>query len=370
MSSGSTALAHPGARFVDTQQVTDAVAEFERRGFAVLAPVRAAAYIPPGYQVSANVVEFTADDTYTAGGKTCLKRTALDRLAGAAGLSWVAEKCVRTDDGTDPHLCTYRVVVRVPAFDGGFSEVVASKTVDLREGAPAVVDVYERAQRKNKTKAKADAELAQMRLFIAEVCEAKAKNRAIRAALSLPAGFDSGHRGQFVALKLVHTGDYGDPEINREAARLRMLRDFGVEGVAAALYGPQAAHAAAPAPETKAPPQRAEQRDTDALDVPYSETTAEPEPLATEPQHTQQQPVQQALVMAPVDAALLADRKGKLGAGKNQVTEQQITGWAERQPDVFNRLVEKLRAMPDVAPPEAERPEWLPNDDETPGWMR
>ncbi len=166
-------------------------------GANVLAPAMKITHLPPSHQISFMVVHFPTDGIRTKqdrdgniiadsqqsngvwyatdGGKLAHHRSALDQLAQAAGITWVSEKCGRTDDPRVPYKWSYRMTLRVKGLDGQVREVSREHELDLRSND----------KDKSAAAAKAGRGLNNARVHGAQLCESKAANRAIRAALGL-----------------------------------------------------------------------------------------------------------------------------------------------------------------------------------------
>jgi hypothetical protein len=165
--------------------------------------------------------------------------------------------------------------------------------------------------------------LAIQRSFILRHAESKAKLRAIRDCLALKTAYlPKELERPFVCPKLVFTGDFGDPEINRAVAMRIAERSLGLDGPAASLWGPRAL----PQPEAEhvidltgparhaPPPVGATPVDRDIDDAPPVDTERG-EPIPFDGLNTE---AQQAQLIA------LAEIKGRLGTGPHQRSEVQI----------------------------------------------
>jgi len=179
------------------------------------------------------------------GGQLGLSKVVLDKLAGAAGVSWSPLLCHRTDDGRDPHYCSWVAVGTVRHFDGSSITIQAHKEMDLREGSAQVEALWERYNAElAKFKAgksgkqwppkEPTAQIREMRLHIQAHAESKAKNRAIRSI-----GIKSSYTAQelakpFAVARLMATGRSTDPELQREFQRMQFAHAIGADQ---ALYG-------------------------------------------------------------------------------------------------------------------------------------
>ena len=210
----------------------------------VLSPVARISAVPPGHAITLSIVQVAARDgrdggeTYSLdGGRRGLAKSALDKIAGAAGISWNPRQSGRLDDGSDPLYCHMREVGVIRDLDGSERIISGEVEMDLRDGSPTVAELRRQAAKKQRDP---EAQISQMRAFILRHAESKAKNRAIRQALGVKSGYtESDLRKPFVCPKLVFTGDFGDPELNREVAVMIARKALGVGGDADSLYGPR-----------------------------------------------------------------------------------------------------------------------------------
>lgn len=227
--------------------------------------------IAPGWAASLMHVPFHPEkDTYRAESKRGLSKALLDQLAAAAGLMPVPEGCRRIDSGREPHLCAYRYEARLRDLDGQWRPSVATREIDLRDGSATVEQMEAQAKRSGKDISGA---LAQQRAHIVSLAESKARNRAIRQALSLPAGYEPAAlaKGVFIVVRASFIGRFGDAETDRAVALMASAAALGIS-LPPGLFGvslppaPQAAPALPPpevfealdydsAPPAEAPPE-------------------------------------------------------------------------------------------------------------------
>ncbi len=185
-------------------------------------------------------------ETYRLPGssKLGLSKQALQRIAAAAGLSWMPSESRRLDDGSDPHYCHYRAVAMRKNFDGSLAMLMAEKVMDLREGSAQVESMVSKSDSKAARGGTADSrtaglekvrkQLVETRLHILGHAETKAQLRVIRS-LGIATGYDEATlQKPFVVVSVSFTGRTDDPELKKifghEIAR-NML------GAHAALYG-------------------------------------------------------------------------------------------------------------------------------------
>lgn len=172
----------------------------------LVSPATTVGELPAGCVLALSQVVVSAgdEDTYGVSGKRGLLKHSLDRIAGAAGISWDALASGRLDDGSDPHYCHFRAVGSYRAFDGARVAISGEVEIDLRDGSPQI---------------ESEKQLAQARKFILRHAESKAKNRAIRSL-----GVKTSYKAEeltkpFVVAKVMFTGHSEDPVIRREFAR-------------------------------------------------------------------------------------------------------------------------------------------------------
>lgn len=210
----------------------------------VLAPVNRLDFIMPLHAVSLRLIQIDPrdkrGDVYAPlggeDGERALTKTALDKVAAAAGISWDYNACGRTDDGSDPRYASYRAVGTIQDLDGSFRQVVANKAMDLRPGSAACQRMVEAAQRKDKNATEANCRELRMAMeHILAHAESKAFNRAIRKALGIKQKYSVEELCKpFVVPKLVFTGDSEDPALREVVAQRIIDRAFSAQGN---LYG-------------------------------------------------------------------------------------------------------------------------------------
>jgi len=184
----------------------------------LIAPIVALDHIPLFFEVSLRVVSIDpremrdGGECYSVpGGKLALGKSALAKLALAAGIQWDAMRSGRLDDGSDPYYVHYRAVGAWPDFDGRtVLQISGSKVLDLREGSATLEKLAA------ESKDGGEKRVREMRAFILEHAESKARNRAIRQALALRSSYTREDlQKPFVVPRLVETGRCDDPELRR-----------------------------------------------------------------------------------------------------------------------------------------------------------
>jgi hypothetical protein len=281
--------------------------------YHLVAPAPSCGTLPEGCEVAlSSVLVDVAAETYPVagggggddegggGGKRGLSKSALDRLAAAAGVSWDPVQSRRLDDGSHPHYCLFKSVGHVRQFDGSTVTIVATKEMDMREGSAQCEALrtrwrnkherWERGGRRGYEPRPPDAQINEMRLHLVGHAESKARNRAIRS-LGVRTSYTAAELAKpFVVARLMFTGQTSDPELRRAFALKRA--DAMLAGVAA-LYGPPAERApsmmlASPVPPPALGAPREPDEDEELPDEPPPppaavETPAPPAPVAAAP---------------------------------------------------------------------------------------
>lgn len=273
----------------DAQKADQVLASMAAHAHLV-SPAPTCGQLPEGCSlVLSQVLVESGTETYEIpGGKLGLGKVALDKIAGAVGLSWDPVGCRRLDDGSDPHYCHYQAVGRLRDFDGSERVLTGEVEIDMRDGGAEVESVRLREAKKKAAQGanyRGDggaSELAQVRKFILRHAESKAKNRAIRGLGVRPAYTQAELQKPFVAARVQFTGQTNDPE----------LRKMFAEKTAEAFLGAkQAAYGGASAPPAlpqhfghSPPPVGAVPADDEALEPSYfAELPAVPAAAAAPP---------------------------------------------------------------------------------------
>jgi hypothetical protein len=218
---------------------TTALLQEAQQSWNLVSPSPAIAQIPEGCAIAlAAVFVDPKHDTYPipGGSKLGIGKAGLDRIRGALGVKPVPNECGRIDDGSHPYYVRYRWVGYFHDFDGTKVPVVGEKIMDLRDGSAMTENLHRIARAKGKKGA--DSELAQMRAFILEHAETKARLRAIRS-LGVKTSYEAAELAKpFVAARLQFTGDFKDPET--KGYFQRKLTDNFLDASAAAFGSGQA----------------------------------------------------------------------------------------------------------------------------------
>jgi hypothetical protein len=297
----------------DAARITEAL-EAAASQCHLVSPATSCGTLPEGCAVALSTVRVDVAETYPiAGGdgdsagsaKVGLSKTALDRIASAAGVSWDPERSHRLDDGRDPRYCAFLAVGTLRHFDGREVVIQGTKEMDLREGSAQVEALMERYRAKLKRWEASgkrgypprdpSAQIREMRLHILGHAETKARLRAIRA-LGIRTSYSTQELAKpFVVARLMFTGETADPELRREFARMQAT---ALLAGARALYG-DAAMARDSVPQFRPAPAPALGRgqvddDDEGAPSPAAQPAPEPQPApaaapaqATPPQPTE-----------------------------------------------------------------------------------
>lgn len=231
-------LGLPTRPVADAETIHGALMHASGVGCNLLCAPTAIQYLPPHYQAAIRVVRFPpprlsqdpqgrSDGTWylTDSGRAALHKSAIDALASAAGITDVHEAC--SVEVVDRHYWRATWVVRCRSLDGAWLYRRASREVDLREDSDTVQDMRATAAKRGRT---ADDQIRKARVNGAANAESKARNRAIRAALGLKAGYTAEEAARpFVFPVLLYLPPV-DPEISRMQAAAEL-------GIAAEVYG-------------------------------------------------------------------------------------------------------------------------------------
>lgn len=221
--------------------------KYAAENYNLVSPMTAVGRLPEGFGIAFSMVRVDVRDvaqggeTYTTGGQVRgMVKSALSRIANAAGICIDPEGSRRMDDGSDPSYCAWRAVGTITHFDMTKQTEAWNKQVDLRDGAPALQSMKARLR---DPKGSIEKQLREARLFIQELAEAKAWLRVVRSLCSLKSGYlPEELRKPFVVVKLMWTGESEDPELRRRFAELAAIKVLGLGdtmGSAAKLFGAQ-----------------------------------------------------------------------------------------------------------------------------------
>lgn len=238
MATASTALAKFQQTSRNATAITQALEEAAQH-YHLVSPATSVGQLPEGCGIAMSTVLIDPDpkngEVYPIKGsdKLGLHKTALEKIAAAAGISWDSAQSRRLDDGSHPHYCAYRAVGTYRSFDGTEVQILGTKQLDLREGSDQAKE--------------AGRGLPTQRQFILEHAESKARLRAVRS-IGVRTGYTREElKKPFVVARMTWTGESADPELRRAFA---LKQADAMLGGVRALYG----HGANPVPSGPALP--------------------------------------------------------------------------------------------------------------------
>lgn len=236
--------------FKDAPSATEALTQASQRAHLV-APATVCATLPEGCEVAlAAVMVDVNTETYNLAGKVGLGKSALDRIAAAAGVSWDPVQTRRIDDGSDPRYCHYKAVGTVPEFDGRQRFICGEVEIDARDGSPQIDEIIKKAKRADPPR-DPSSQILELRKFLLRHAESKAKLRAIRS-LGIRTSYDKAElQKPFIVARLMFTGQSDDPEARRF---FRGRIADAMLGATAQLYGHSTGAPALAAPVGHRPP--------------------------------------------------------------------------------------------------------------------
>lgn len=183
-----------------------------------------AATPPIGCEIAINSILLSSDplkgDVYDAkGGKWGLSKSAIDRIALAAGVKVVESTMLSYAQ----RMCSYRVTVEVRRFDGSTVHSTATKLMDLRPGSPYLASLT-------------DLQSKQQLAMLPAHTETKARLRATRALLGIRSYTAEELKLPFVTAAIMFTGRTEDPELKKLFA-VGMMQQF--LGASSSMYAGQ-----------------------------------------------------------------------------------------------------------------------------------
>lgn len=225
--------------YADVDTITDMLAQAAEH-YNLIGPL-AVGEIPEGFSVVMSVIALEqpddngkSPDVYNVGGALWgLSRVAVERIAGAAGVSTVSSICT----GQALNYCQYTVTVSRQDIDGSVRHATKSKTMDLREGSGQLDAMRKQAQGGNTRGGgprDPDKQVREQRLHLAAHAETKAWLRAVRTLLGLQSFTLGQLKKPFAVPKLQFTGRSTDPELKRIFAIGLMQSALGIRGM---MYG-------------------------------------------------------------------------------------------------------------------------------------
>lgn len=226
---------------VETPRTLEEVrSRYSEQNYNLLVPQTSMEMLPAGVIPAVTLVKADMDvknggDLYPVeGGNLAPTKTLLNKLAAAGGVTWLDSR--RVDDRRHPHYVEWTVTAQMTLPDGSVRRETSSKTIDMREDTgdgrgsdlQRVITTAERARDgQGRDPAR---EIEQVRMFLQEHAESKAKNRCIRALLGLRTSYSRQQlQRPFAVAKLVP--DPQDPFAQRAVVA-------NVLGATRALFGP------------------------------------------------------------------------------------------------------------------------------------
>ncbi|MCG8434746.1 MAG: hypothetical protein MJA83_12010, partial [Gammaproteobacteria bacterium] len=246
----------------------NAVLAWAAKNTNLVTPAARVGTIPEGCSVAFVVIwcdpelKKNGGDCFPVSGERMPAKHILDQIAQAAGIKWDPQLGGRVDDASHPHYCHYKAVGHVTHFDGTEAVLVREKQMDLRDGSPFIRKLEKDAAKKDRNP---EDQIIELRGFILEHAESKAKNRVIRSL-----GMKTSYTKQeleakpFVVAKLMFTGETDDPERRRHFANMRAEKMLGGTR---ALFGVPSAQQVE-GQRSKAPPPPVAASAVDADDFP------------------------------------------------------------------------------------------------------
>lgn len=208
-------------------QIADVIREIEETGNAiVLTPSSAISHVPEDHAMVVRQLRFDPGrDFYRTTSGHALHKGALEKVAAAAGVNWVVDRCGRVDDRTIINYWEFQAVgeYRDPQT-GTIRRKKAVASMDLRDGAATCEEIIERHRSKigsrNDYKTQEDAdkkarsEILQLRRFGAERADTRAHLRVIRSVTDVRNNYtDRECAMTFVLVSMVYQPQ--DEEIRR-----------------------------------------------------------------------------------------------------------------------------------------------------------
>lgn len=287
---GGNELARLAGCWTDLDEACATLARAQAAGH-LISPAASVSALLPGTALSTSLVLVDVKtETYPAlnGKGVALKKEALDRIAGAAGVGWEHPVVLLEQK----HRIILSVRGSLMQFDGTIRPLEGTKEIDLRDGSSAVEQMIEEAIAKERKwlednrqqgdavargRARAAKAIAQKRGAMTALSDTGARLRAIRS-LGVRQAYDPAELVKpFVAARLVFTGRTGNPDIDRSIAE-RVAERFLSAGDA--LFGRRAPVAETPrqVPVEVRDVRTPEEREEDAREAAQAPPLAAPPP--------------------------------------------------------------------------------------------
>lgn len=211
------------------------------------------------YEPVLEVIQLSADekdkDVYPGTSGKRLSSVALAKIAQCGGIEWNEAASTYTELSPGQY-CTFKAVGGIRKADGRLIQYVGYYNIDMQIVREEIVSQATASAMKNanlKTdKARqdrinfvVDRDLRQKRKFMLQLAETGARNRVIRAMLSLKSEYSVQELAKpFVMMRYRLRIDYSDPEIRRIAQIAAIHQALGIYGPPASSQAPML-----PAPE-------------------------------------------------------------------------------------------------------------------------
>ena len=229
-------IGSPRSAITNVAELTARMREIQDIAF-VCSPFANIDSIPEFFRISERVVTIDPDPAkqevyfspqFCKPGEVALTKPGLMKLWLASGGQVIASR--RTDDRSDPHLCSWEVIGEYRQIDGNIVRVHGNRTLDYRDGSEQI-------------KGLKPGDIAQKRRAIQGLSETFALERMQRSGINLLQKYKAADLGSkpFVCYALVQdVSREQDPVIRRMAAAqaFGMVRElYGDAGGQAALTG-------------------------------------------------------------------------------------------------------------------------------------
>jgi len=330
-------VAHMTGTSYDPAEADDKLRKAQSSNVHLIAPATRCDVLPPGCAVTMSALSINHfTETYPVQGGLGLSKVALNKLGMLLGVSWDPKRSRRLDDGRHPYRCHYVAVGYYKSFDGQLQVITGEKDLDLRDGSPTVQMMQARAAKKDKT---ADDQIREIRGFILEHAETKAKNRAIRSMGIKTSYTREELERPFVAARLIFTGQTDDPQLRQAFA---MATAHAMLSGQNALYGvpQQPVSMPMPALANTAPTAPATAHDPETGEVIEARQPAEPDPCEVEPL---QLPDDARTPVPDADTSVLVDWERRIAGdlADGIYPPEEVEEWRELRAEIKSELVRR-----------------------------
>lgn len=241
--SGTRALtpapALPAGLIHSPEQLAEQLTQMSQH-YHVLSPAIAVSNLADGYGANLALVridsEVTLDKFGNGQGPDCyfsksmhkdvtkrsLNKLGVMKIGDAAGVQWIPGHCRRTDNRQTKNYWSWTYVGTVRTHDGQVKVIQGSKTVDLRDGSAAALDM------------RSDDQLRKARAMGDELAETKAMLRALRN-LGIRSSYTVDElKKPFLIVRFSFTPDMSDPDIKK------LVTERAISGVGSLYSAPSA----------------------------------------------------------------------------------------------------------------------------------